>query len=350
MADKTYKLTFGLSDGSEKEVAFTVPQGATGKSAYEYAQEAGYEGTEEEFSQQLATGGAEEIVISATEPTDENVKIWINPEEEDEANGGGSGSGTSIDVTAEVGQTIRVKAVDANGKPTAWEAVDFPEGVSSWNDLTDKPFNIVELMPKTELVYYDATGIFTASTDFELAAGRTYIVNWNGVEYTATASAGTFVSENIAAAVIYVGNPAVVGGENNGLPFAVARILFDPTSKGVIGAIPLDGSTSVSVGIKGLESPYVDSTGPLVLDALFDETSGELTTVYATPEQIFTAFMAGRQIVIVRRFSAMLVRLSVSFIGGNTEMGEFFYLVPSYGNIEYSMKYNGDGTYVVYSD
>lgn len=45
---------------------------------------------------------------------------------------------------ATVGQTIVVKAVDANGKPTEWEAVDFPEGggASSWNDLTDKPFGL----------------------------------------------------------------------------------------------------------------------------------------------------------------------------------------------------------------
>ena len=33
--------------------------------------------------------------------------------------------------TASVGQTIKVSAVDENGKPTAWEAVDFPEGGGS---------------------------------------------------------------------------------------------------------------------------------------------------------------------------------------------------------------------------
>ena len=37
--------------------------------------------------------------------------------------------GGGIDVEGAVpGQTIAVKTVDANGKPTAWEAVDFPEG------------------------------------------------------------------------------------------------------------------------------------------------------------------------------------------------------------------------------
>lgn len=42
--------------------------------------------------------------------------------------GGGGGTDISLGVTATVGQTIKVKAVDANGKPTAWEAVDMAAG------------------------------------------------------------------------------------------------------------------------------------------------------------------------------------------------------------------------------
>lgn len=39
-----------------------------------------------------------------------------------------SGTDISLGVTATVGQTIKVKAVDADGKPTAWEAVDMDAG------------------------------------------------------------------------------------------------------------------------------------------------------------------------------------------------------------------------------
>lgn len=39
-----------------------------------------------------------------------------------------SGTDISLGVTATVGQTIKVKAVDANGKPTAWEAMDMEAG------------------------------------------------------------------------------------------------------------------------------------------------------------------------------------------------------------------------------
>lgn len=42
--------------------------------------------------------------------------------------GGIGGTDISLGVTATVGQTIKVKAVDDNGKPTAWEAVDMATG------------------------------------------------------------------------------------------------------------------------------------------------------------------------------------------------------------------------------
>lgn len=59
---------------------------------------------------------------------------------------------TSLNVTgATVGQTIKVKAVDANGKPTAWEAVDMAAGDTEvWEELThfvgtaDSPVNSVK--------------------------------------------------------------------------------------------------------------------------------------------------------------------------------------------------------------
>lgn len=54
MPDKKYSLKFKMSDGNTKTVEFTVPQGETGKTAYVYAKEAGYTGTEEQFAAKLA--------------------------------------------------------------------------------------------------------------------------------------------------------------------------------------------------------------------------------------------------------------------------------------------------------
>lgn len=45
-----------------------------------------------------------------------------------------SGGDLSLGLTAAtVGQTIKVKAVDADGKPTAWEAVDMANGEEPWD-------------------------------------------------------------------------------------------------------------------------------------------------------------------------------------------------------------------------
>lgn len=46
----------------------------------------------------------------------------------DEIKESGGGTDISLGVTATVGQTIKVKSVDADGKPTAWEAVDMATG------------------------------------------------------------------------------------------------------------------------------------------------------------------------------------------------------------------------------
>ena len=64
-------------------------KGDSGKSAYAYAQEGGYTGTEEEFAEMLAKGAG----------------------------------GLPLPLVAEVGQFIVVSAVDENGKVTATEAI-----------------------------------------------------------------------------------------------------------------------------------------------------------------------------------------------------------------------------------
>lgn len=84
MADKNYEIKFSLSDGTEKTVGFTAPQGdpgADGKSAYEYAQDGGYTGTEEEFAAKLAaegeggSGSAEGAVLYTEQTLDDDQKV-----------------------------------------------------------------------------------------------------------------------------------------------------------------------------------------------------------------------------------------------------------------------------------
>ena len=98
--------------------------GADGKSAYQYAVEGGYTGTEEAFAAKLAAE-------SPTALPNPNALTFTGavtgsydgsaPFEVEIPSGGG---GITVTNTASVGQTVKITAVDENGQPTEWEAVD----------------------------------------------------------------------------------------------------------------------------------------------------------------------------------------------------------------------------------
>ena len=71
-----------------------------------------------------ASGG---VVVQDEEPEDTDV-LWIDPDDDDEPEETDTGTDKSLGITgAEVGQTVRITEVDANGVPTAWEAVNVGE-------------------------------------------------------------------------------------------------------------------------------------------------------------------------------------------------------------------------------
>lgn len=89
-----------------------------------------------------------------------------------EASGGGD---ISLGLTtASVGQTIKVKAVDENGKPTEWEAVDMPSGGGHWETVLDTVWEQDVINPTA---FDSETGIFTcASGELDnLALGTEYV-------------------------------------------------------------------------------------------------------------------------------------------------------------------------------
>ena len=75
-------------------------------------------------------GGGNSVYFSEEEPTDAKTgDFWYDESEgeSEEANA----DYIPVPQSANIGQTIVVKAVDENGKPTEWEAVDLPSGGSS---------------------------------------------------------------------------------------------------------------------------------------------------------------------------------------------------------------------------
>lgn len=88
-------LNLGIPKGADGQ------PGTDGKTAYQYAVEGGYTGTKAEFAAKLA----EEYIPAPAAAT--------------------------------VGQTIKVKAIDESGKPTAWEAADMPSGGADGSGVTE---------------------------------------------------------------------------------------------------------------------------------------------------------------------------------------------------------------------
>ena len=115
--------------------------GAGGKSAYQYAVEGGYTGTEAEFAAKLAQEKfANPNALTFTGAVAGSYDGSAPLEVEIPSGGGASGDYIPIPPSAEVGQTIVVKAVDEKGKPTAWEAVT-PE---TWNFVMADGTNVTK--------------------------------------------------------------------------------------------------------------------------------------------------------------------------------------------------------------
>lgn len=99
--------------------------GVDGKSAYQYAVEGGYTGTEAEFAAKLAKEKfANPNALTFTGAVSGSYD-GSAPFEVEIPSGGG---GLTVTNTAAIGQTIKITAVDETGHPTEWEAVDM-EGV-----------------------------------------------------------------------------------------------------------------------------------------------------------------------------------------------------------------------------
>lgn len=150
-----------------------------------------------------------------------------------------------FDVTAKPGQMIRVKSVDENGKPTAWEAVPWGWEETGMVELPVSGFWIAETL--------DNPSGFVVTAPLGLEIGKTYIVNWDGVEYSVVGKDLLEISDGLAAGVL-LGNQYIFTGENEpGEPFIILAI-DDPEAnvEGVYGVVvPADGRSNTEFHIYG---------------------------------------------------------------------------------------------------
>ena len=147
---------------------------------------------------------------------------------------GAPGPALSVTNTASVGQTVKITAVDENGHPTEWEAVDMAEQVQSdWNQNDDTQLDYVKNRPfytndqevETVLVeestvpFVEDMDVYVAELPptFEATAGETYKVSWDGTVYECTSAraegegAFTFGNLYILGMGYDTGEPFIIG-------------------------------------------------------------------------------------------------------------------------------------------
>ncbi len=98
-------------------------------------------------------------------------------------------------------------------------------GVSSWNEITDKPFGVkrgepVEILPETAITIID--GQPGVQTDIVLEIGKTYSMAVNGVAYESVAIDGASIGQN--GLVVWGNVDAMMGTGDNGIPLVVMNV------------------------------------------------------------------------------------------------------------------------------
>lgn len=131
--------------------------------------------------------------------------------------------------TAEVGQIVKIAAVDDAGKPTAWEAVDLPEQVQAdWdqNDSTAADYvknrthytKMDTVLEYGVLSGFEDNGMGTCEYSLphalDIYDGLKVEVTWDNQVYNLTA----IQSVN---GIIFIGNNLFLGGEDSGEPFGI---------------------------------------------------------------------------------------------------------------------------------
>lgn len=174
------------TDPTKADYIKNKPSALDGKSAYEYAKDGGYTGTEAEFAEKLASGGSG-IHIDPEPPTDPNIKVWIDTDEE-----------------AEV-----------------------PGGVTSWKDLPDKPFYSEMVDPtfdgdmtdREKVLADPSTGAYAVKITPQSVAvneliGATLVLDMGGTEQTITITAEMAMDSNpvlgVPGSVVLQGSDPIV--------------------------------------------------------------------------------------------------------------------------------------------
>ena len=197
--------------------------------------------------------------------------------------------------TAAVGQTIIVKEVDENGKPTAWEAVEY-QPRTHWQGE--------KVMWAEETFEAGVAGVnmsIHCAPLMGLTAGKTYIVVFDGVTYTCVAQEGAASLDGVTTYdVISIGNPAMAGGEDNGLPFALCDVPAYETH--TAACIPFVYGTH-TLSVTGVDETYtipvkyLSEGFPYILEVRYESAGTvDVFSCTETVDELMAILNSGREV------------------------------------------------------
>lgn len=106
-----------------------------------------------------------------------------------------------------------------------------------------------------------AVCLMISPAPFEIVSGKEYEVTWNGDTYKLV---GIYVSENADISYVFIGNPVITGGENNGVPFFMGFVSVGGKSEFAIYAIEATEDMTVSLSVS-TEAETVHTIDPKFL-------------------------------------------------------------------------------------
>ena len=188
-------------------------------------------------------------------------------------------------------------------------------GVTSWNDLEDKPFGAEKADAVKEglvLTFAETESYFPDVLTVEV--GKTYVVNWNGTEYVCTATS-TDLGDGVTAATL---------GNGDTKPFALMFFSAETAAAmGVGGAgVSADGSAEATVSIY---NAVVNKLDPAYAPRLLvNVTINPNTESGPSAEPIYTSDKNINEIITAIS-AGYLVECRAKIVGYESEM--VFYLV-----------------------
>lgn len=179
------------SQGSTGPAGSDGQDGVDGKSAYQYAVEGGYTGTEEAFAAKLSKEMPDKLPNPNALTFTGAVSGSYDGSAPFEVKIPSGGGGLTVTNTAAVGQTVKITAVDENGQPAEWEAVDF----SSGGDAEKRVRHIATVSVTAGTTYYKITvdsngdalnleSVYILTQKFWGSNGSYVQVSINGKEFT----------------------------------------------------------------------------------------------------------------------------------------------------------------------